>query len=117
MLTVEIAQALERRLAHDRPARRLDIVERARKMLADWPAAHFNYKQAEIRQMLATLDEAIAELRVGAGVERFDLSFVRVVAGASGEGAVAAARRPHRKRSSRRCWPRGCPTRRPSGCR
>jgi len=76
MLTVEIGQTLNDLSLTTDPARRLEIVERARKVLGDWPAAHFNYKQAEIGQMLATLDEAIAELRVRAGVERFDLSFV-----------------------------------------
>jgi hypothetical protein len=76
MLTVEIGQTLNDLSLTTDPARRLEIVERARKVLGDWPAAHFNYKQAEISQMLATLDEAIAELRVRAGVERFDLSFV-----------------------------------------
>ena len=76
MLTVEIGQTLNDLSLTTDPARHLEIVERARKILADWPAAHFNYKQAEVSQMLATLDEAIAELRVRAGVERFDLSFV-----------------------------------------
>ena len=76
MLTVEIGQTLNDLSLTTDPARRLEIVERARKILSDWPAAHFNYKQAEISQTLTTLDEAIAELRVRAGVERFDLSFV-----------------------------------------
>src|SRR6185369_14380417 len=55
---------------------RLGIVERARRELADWPAAHFNYKQDEIRQMLTVLDEAIAELRATAGIGQFNLNFV-----------------------------------------
>jgi hypothetical protein len=76
MLTVEIGQTLNDLSLSTDPAKRLEIVERARKVLSDWPAAHFNYRQAEISQMLSTLDEAIAELRLRAGVERFDLSFV-----------------------------------------
>ena len=76
MLTVEIGQALNDLSLTADPARHLEIVERARKTLADWPASHFNHKQAEINQMVATLDEAIAELRARLGVERFDLSFV-----------------------------------------
>ena len=76
MLTVEIGQTLNDLSLTTDPVRQLEIVERARKILGDWPAAHFNYKQAEISQTLVTLDEAIAELRVRAGVERFDLRLV-----------------------------------------
>ena len=53
---------------------RLAIVERARKTLADWPQNHFNYRQAEVRQMLALLDEAIADLRAARSPGRFDLT-------------------------------------------
>jgi hypothetical protein len=76
MLAAEIGQALNDISLTTDPARRLEIVERARKTLADWPASHFNYKQAEINQMVALLDEAIADLRAAAGLQRFDLSFV-----------------------------------------
>src|SRR5580765_4179988 len=44
------------------PSDRLAIVLRARKTLADWPLIHFNYRAAEVRQMLGLLDEAIADL-------------------------------------------------------
>ena len=44
------------------PSDRLAIVLRARKTLADWPLSHFNYRAAEVRQMLGLLDEAIADL-------------------------------------------------------
>ena len=36
-------------------AERLALVERARKTLADWPQNHFNYRQAEVRQMLSLM--------------------------------------------------------------
>lgn len=55
-------------------AQRLAIVERARKTLADWPQSHFNYRQAEVRQMLSLLDEAIADLRAARSAGRFDLT-------------------------------------------
>src|SRR5262249_31753156 len=58
------------------PKRRLAIVENARKTLAEWPQNHFNYRHAEVRQMLSMLDEAIADLRAAAGGDRFNLSFV-----------------------------------------
>jgi hypothetical protein len=87
MLTAEIAQALNDVGSTPDPARRLTIVERARKTLADWPGNHFNYKQDEIAQMLTILDEAIADLRAASGVERFDLSLVT-------SGAPHAPREP-----------------------
>jgi len=55
-------------------AQRLAIVERARKTLADWPQNHFNYRQAEVWQMLSLLDEAIADLRAARSAGRFDLT-------------------------------------------
>jgi hypothetical protein len=76
MLTSEITQALNDVALTSEPAGRLAIVERARRTLADWPGRHYGYKQDEIQRMLSILDEAIADLRAAAGVERFDLSFV-----------------------------------------
>ena len=76
MLTAEIAQAINDVQLTNEPARRLLIVERARRTLGDWPANHFNYRQADVAQMIGMLDEAIAELRAQAGIQRFDLSFV-----------------------------------------
>src|SRR6185295_15652049 len=57
-------------------ARRLAVVEHARKTLAEWPLGHFNYRSGDIRQMLSMLDESIADLRASAGGNRFDLSLV-----------------------------------------
>lgn len=75
-LSNDIAQALNDVTLTTDPAKRLAIAEKARKRLSDWPADHFNYRAAEIRQMLAMLDEAIADLRASTGTAgRFDLSF------------------------------------------
>ena len=52
----------------------LVIAENARKMLVAWPRDHYNYRLAEVRQMLSLLDEAIADLRAIVGDGRFDLS-------------------------------------------
>lgn len=76
LLTDTVAQALDDiTQVQDTPSR-LTIVEKARKTLAEWPPAHYNYKQDEVRQMLGTLDEAIADLRAAIGLSRFDLNFV-----------------------------------------
>jgi hypothetical protein len=56
------------------PGQRLAIVEKARRTLADWPQNHYNYRQAEVQQMLGLLDEAIADLRAARGSNRFELT-------------------------------------------
>jgi hypothetical protein len=76
LLTNQIAQALNDVVQADDNPRRLAIVEKARKTLAEWPGAHYNYKRDEIQQMLGTLDEAIASLRATTGSSTFDLTFV-----------------------------------------
>jgi hypothetical protein len=60
----------------DEPARRLAIIEDARKMLAEWPASHYNYREPDIRQLLTMLDVAIADIRATSGQLRFDLNLV-----------------------------------------
>jgi hypothetical protein len=77
-LSNAVARALNEVTFTTDPARRLALVEQARKTLADWPQDHFNYRNADVRQMLSLLDEAIADLRASAGGNRFDLSFVAV---------------------------------------
>lgn len=56
------------------PAARLATAERARTRLAEWPASHYGYRNKEVRDALGVLDEVIAQLRVSAGMTRFDLS-------------------------------------------
>jgi hypothetical protein len=75
ILSNDIAQALNDVTLTNDSAKRLAIAETARKRLSGWPADHFNYRANEIRQMLAMLDEAIADLRASTGQRRFDLSF------------------------------------------
>jgi hypothetical protein len=59
--------------------RRLELVKQARKALADWPLDHYNYREADIRQLLTLLDQAIADLRLTAGAAaRFELNLVAV---------------------------------------
>ena len=63
----EVAQSAD-------PAQRLAIVQRARQTLADWPQRHYNYRAAEVRQLLGMLDEAIADLQAARGPGRFALT-------------------------------------------
>src|SRR5262245_45310967 len=76
ILTTGIAQALNDVATTADPGRRLGIVERARRRLAEWPPTHYNYKQSDVRQLLDMLDEVIADLRAQTGIQRFDLSLV-----------------------------------------
>ena len=73
-LSIQMTQALNQLMQTGESSRRLAIAENARKMLAAWPKDHYNYRQAEVRQMLSLLDEAIADLRAATGDGRFDLS-------------------------------------------
>lgn len=77
-LSNRVATALNEVAFMNDPARRLAIVEGARKTLAEWPQNHYNYRSNDVRQMLTLLDEAIADLRSSAGGSRFDLSLVAV---------------------------------------
>ena len=61
-LSNQITESLAEVGRTDDPGRRLAIVEDARKTLAEWPADHYNYREADIRQMLTMLDVAIADI-------------------------------------------------------
>ena len=75
LLSDRVAQALNDVGHTEDRARRLAIVQQARQALAEWPARHYNYKAGDVQQMLAILDEAIADLGARAG-ERFNLTLV-----------------------------------------
>jgi hypothetical protein len=74
-LTADVSRTLADAAMVTDSARRLTILQAARQRLADWPQSHFNYKAAEVRQILSTLDEAIADVRAANGDGRIDLSF------------------------------------------
>jgi len=75
-LSNQITESLAEVARTDDPGRRLAIVEDARKTLAEWPSNHYNYREADIRQMLTMLDVAIADIRATAGQGRFNLNLV-----------------------------------------
>ena len=65
----QVAQASDR-------ARALDAAQRARATLAEWPRQHFGYRQQDVREILAFLDEVIADLRASSGERSFDVALV-----------------------------------------
>jgi hypothetical protein len=54
----------------------LAIAERARQTVAAWPKEHYGYRQDDIREILALLDQAIASLRAVGGGNPFELALV-----------------------------------------
>ena len=77
------------------PNERLATAERARQKLADWPAAHYGYRIGDVREALGVLDEVIAQLRVGGGQTRFDLTL---------SAPMPARRRRRCRRRRMRSW-------------
>jgi hypothetical protein len=72
--SAEVAKVLNDVAKIRDPNARLETAERARQKLAEWPAQHYGYRNSEVRDALGVLDEVIAQMRVSAGMTRFDLS-------------------------------------------
>lgn len=72
-LTIEVAAALNRIAQSSDRASALALADEARRTLADWPRAHYGYRQTEVREIITLLDQAISRLR---GTARIELSFV-----------------------------------------
>lgn len=75
-LSDEVAAVLNTMLQTRDRARALAIAGQARATLAQWPQQHFGYRQRDVREVLAVLDEAIVGLRAAAGLESFALTLV-----------------------------------------
>ena len=73
-LSNEVAATLNELALTAAPSQRLAIVQRARRTMAEWPQTHYNYRAAEVRQMLGLLDEAIADLEASRRAGSFALS-------------------------------------------
>ncbi len=75
-LSGEVARVLNEIALTTEPRRALQIAEKARQTMADWPQAHFGYRQKDVREVVGLLDEAITDLRSAAGISAFELTFV-----------------------------------------
>jgi len=58
------------------PSARLALADRARRLLADWPARNYGYRSKDVAELANMLDEVVSELRVAAGQSQFDVSLV-----------------------------------------
>ena len=75
-LSNDIARVLnEVALATDKNAA-LTSAEQARQTLANWPTTHFGYRERDVREVVALLDEAISDLRASAGRSDFNMALV-----------------------------------------
>ena len=75
-LTREVADVLYQAGLVDDPAKRVALAESARKQLIEWPRHHHGYRADELAHMTSWLDQVVSELRVAAGLSRFDLTLV-----------------------------------------
>ena len=75
-LSNEVASAINAIvLSPDRP-RALEMAQRARGTIAQWSRAHYGYRQQDVAEILAILDEAISDLRAASGVSSFEVALV-----------------------------------------
>jgi hypothetical protein len=79
-LSNDVARVLNDVVRMDDASVRLALIEDARRRLAVWPQQHYNYRDAEVRQMLGLLDEAIADLRGAERPGEFSLNLVAFAA-------------------------------------
>jgi len=75
-LSGEVARVLNEVALAESDARRLALIEQARRRLAAWPADHYNYRLKDVREIVQLLDEALSELRASTGTDSFDLNLV-----------------------------------------
>jgi hypothetical protein len=75
LMTADVARVLNDIALTTDPAKRLTLATEARRRLSDWPAQHYGYRAADVRQIVGLLDEAVSELGAAAG-NAVDLNLV-----------------------------------------
>jgi hypothetical protein len=76
LLNNEVARVLNEVALSTNRTRALELALLARASLAEWPQKHHGYRQDEVREIVALIDESIANLRAAAGATNFDLSLM-----------------------------------------
>jgi hypothetical protein len=72
----DVAAVINQVLAAGDRTQALQAAQRARATLAEWPREHYGYRQRDVREILAFLDEAISDLRVASGDTAFNVELV-----------------------------------------
>jgi hypothetical protein len=75
-LSDEVAAVLNTIVMTRDGARALEIAKQARATLAEWPREHYGYRQRDVREILAILDEAISAIHASTGGSAFEVSLV-----------------------------------------
>lgn len=75
-LSDEVATVLNTLVMTRDGARALDIARQVRATLAAWPRDHYGYRQSDVRDILAVLDEAIAAIRGTSTAGSFEVALV-----------------------------------------
>ena len=76
LLSGDVARVLNDILLSSDKTGALNSARQARQTLADWPAAHYGYRERDVREVVSLLDEAISDLRASAGQSDFAVSLV-----------------------------------------
>ena len=76
ILNNEVAKVLNDIALSTNRAQALALATRARAALAEWPNQHHGYRQDEVREIVAIIDESIANLRSAGGATNFDVALV-----------------------------------------
>jgi len=79
VLTDEMAHALMSIAFARDPAARLAAAEEARRRLVEWPAQHFGYRAADVRDLASAVEETIAGIRADAGDRHFSIDLVATI--------------------------------------
>jgi hypothetical protein len=75
-LEAEVAGLLNRIVLAREPDEALAIADEARRLLIAWPSAHHGYRQHDVRDIVALIDEAVSGVGVRAGRGALQLSLV-----------------------------------------
>ena len=78
-LSNDVAAVLNEVLLTPNRARALEIAQAARAQLISWPRDHFGYRQRDIQEIVAILDQAISDLRPAPGPASFDVALVALM--------------------------------------
>ena len=76
ILSNEVALALNDIALSSNRQQALTLAEGVRRTVADWPRMHYGYRQSDVREIVAILDQAISSLRAAQGATSFELSLV-----------------------------------------
>lgn len=78
-LTGAVARALGDIAFAADPSAKLAMAADIRRQLLEWPAAHYAYRAADVRDLTAHVEGAISQIRAGSGHQSFDLSLVAMI--------------------------------------